>query len=214
MAKAQQNENGRRRRRNGYAPEETRAALVASGLRLFETQGYHATSVTDIVDDAALTKGAFYHHFDSKEDLLHIIHEEYIDHRLAGCNRVLDEYTFAEDRLRALIREAIVNIDQFRSHVTIFLQERRFLGGERFEKIKKRRDEVDRIYRQVIEQGIDEGVFTNRTPAQLSAFGVLGMCAWAHTWFRPSGELSAAAVGDHLASLVIDGLKSGASGKT
>ncbi len=197
------------RRRHGYDPEETRSLLITSALRLFRDHGYHASSVADVVEDAGLTKGAFYHHFESKEDLLHTIQEEYIEDRLAGCRQILDEYSQAEDRLRALIRGAIVNIDEYRSHVTIFLQERRFLTGERFDRVKKLRDEVDRIYRDVVEQGIEEGVFTTRVPEQIAAYGVLGMCAWAHTWFQADGRLSAAAVGDHLATLVVDGLKVG-----
>ena len=48
-------------------PDGTRQALLGSALALFERLGYDATSVQQIVDDANRTKGAFYHHWESKE---------------------------------------------------------------------------------------------------------------------------------------------------
>lgn len=42
--------------------------MQAKGLELFYKQGYYNTSVDDILKSLELSKGAFYHHFDSKED--------------------------------------------------------------------------------------------------------------------------------------------------
>jgi AcrR family transcriptional regulator len=54
----------------------TRAALVDAARSLFGDQGYADTSVQAIVEDAAVTKGAFYHHFEHKQELfLHVFEE-------------------------------------------------------------------------------------------------------------------------------------------
>jgi AcrR family transcriptional regulator len=51
-------------------PETRRAELVAIAGSLFAERGYDATTVEDIIGRAGLSKGAFYHYFRSKEDLL------------------------------------------------------------------------------------------------------------------------------------------------
>lgn len=47
---------------------ETMHRMRAKGLELFYQKGYHATSIDDILKELSLSKGAFYHHFKSKED--------------------------------------------------------------------------------------------------------------------------------------------------
>ncbi len=49
--------------------ENTRAKLLASALKQFAAKGYEATSVDDICRGADVSKGAFYHHFESKQAL-------------------------------------------------------------------------------------------------------------------------------------------------
>ena len=49
--------------------EETRARLLAAAERSFAQQGFDATGVAMICQLAGVTKGAFYHHFSSKQDV-------------------------------------------------------------------------------------------------------------------------------------------------
>lgn len=49
--------------------ENARDALVAVGTELMRRSGYSATSVDEICTAAGVTKGAFFHHFPSKESL-------------------------------------------------------------------------------------------------------------------------------------------------
>lgn len=69
------------------------AKLMDAARPLFRTQGYAATSVDDITRAAALTKGAFYHHFTDKKAIFHAVFEE------------------AEDQLKADIRMACKSDD-------------------------------------------------------------------------------------------------------
>ena len=47
----------------------TRADILGVARRAFSERGYHSTGIADIQEVTGLTKGAFYHHFRSKEDL-------------------------------------------------------------------------------------------------------------------------------------------------
>lgn len=55
--------------RNKY-PEETVQKILEVSHRLFTTKGYDKTSIQDIVDALGMSKGAIYHHFKSKEEIL------------------------------------------------------------------------------------------------------------------------------------------------
>lgn len=61
--------------RNKY-PEETVKKILDAAEELFMTRGYEQTTMQDIVDHlGGLTKGAVYHHFKSKEDILMAVFE-------------------------------------------------------------------------------------------------------------------------------------------
>ena len=49
--------------------EETRAKIMESAIKLFSNQGFNKASVDDICAEAGISKGAFYHHFKSKQEL-------------------------------------------------------------------------------------------------------------------------------------------------
>jgi AcrR family transcriptional regulator len=55
--------------------EATTADLLDAARRLFAADGYNATSLEDVVAAAGVTKGALYHHFDSKRDLFRAVFE-------------------------------------------------------------------------------------------------------------------------------------------
>ena len=49
--------------------EETRTKILDSATKLFSTRGFNAASVDEICEEAGISKGAFYHHFESKQAL-------------------------------------------------------------------------------------------------------------------------------------------------
>lgn len=59
--------------RNKY-PEETVQKILDVSLKLFLEKGYEETTILDIVDNlGGLTRGAFYHHFKSKEEVMNAL---------------------------------------------------------------------------------------------------------------------------------------------
>lgn len=62
--------------RNKY-PEETVEKILTAAKRLFLEKGYEHTTIQDIVDQlGGLTKGAVYHHFKSKEEIMDAVTEK------------------------------------------------------------------------------------------------------------------------------------------
>lgn len=71
--------------RNKY-PEETVKLILDVSTKMFCEKGYDNTSLQDIINETKLSKGAIYHHFDSKEDILKaILFFSDIDQRLPFC---------------------------------------------------------------------------------------------------------------------------------
>lgn len=56
--------------------EATRTALVAAARRLFAERGYAAVATEEIVREAGVTRGALYHHFGGKSELLAAVYEQ------------------------------------------------------------------------------------------------------------------------------------------
>lgn len=94
---------GRRRVRTIKDPSERRAEILEVARRLVETRGYEQMTVQDILDELELSKGAFYHYFDSKLGLLEALVERMGDEMEAvAAPIVADRALPAVDKLRRL----------------------------------------------------------------------------------------------------------------
>ena len=58
---------------------ETQQIILNTALELFSKNGYDATSVAEICERADVSKGAFYHHFPSKQDLFLVLMRTWLD---------------------------------------------------------------------------------------------------------------------------------------
>lgn len=203
-AKATQPKTKRRTR----DPVGTRQALVDAAVDLFGRDGFDATSVQSIVKRANVTKGSFYHHFESKEALLFEIHERFIDAHLARVDAALASDLRGDEMLEVVIRDVLVlGAAQFKDEITIFYQERRRLNGEYLETVIQKRDLFEQRVVEVIEKGVADGSFVGVGDPRLAAFAIVGMSAWTYHWLDPKrGE--PAAVGDYFAELMLNGLRS------
>ena len=66
---------------------QTRADLIAAADRLFTGNGFHATSLDAIADEAGYTKGAVYSNFESKEDVFFAVYERRAERGVAEYER-------------------------------------------------------------------------------------------------------------------------------
>jgi AcrR family transcriptional regulator len=65
-------------------PTKTRVIKAPAMQALFLSKGYERTTINDVIEAAGLSKGAFYHHFSAKEDLLEAIATRFGQQALAG----------------------------------------------------------------------------------------------------------------------------------
>jgi AcrR family transcriptional regulator len=69
---------------------QTRAELIAAADRRFSVDGFHATTLALVADDAGYTKGAVYSNFASKEDLFFAVYERRVEEALARSREFLE----------------------------------------------------------------------------------------------------------------------------
>ena len=75
--------------------------LLRVATRLFARHGFEGTSVQDIVDAAGVTKGAMYHYYGSKDDLLYEVYHQLLTMQTSHLDEIVAGPGTAEERLRA-----------------------------------------------------------------------------------------------------------------
>ena len=81
---------------------QSRARLVDTALRLFVTQGYAATSVTQILEQAEMARGALYHHFPDGKQQLFVAVVDVVDHQLhEGFEDILEHIDSPFEQIEA-----------------------------------------------------------------------------------------------------------------
>ena len=86
-----------------YSPEhkeETRRRMIATAGRRFKSDGIDGSGIATLVADAGLTNGAFYGHFDSKDDLVATVVAQQLAEQVAVGNSLPPGLASAEAFLR------------------------------------------------------------------------------------------------------------------
>lgn len=73
------------------SPEIRFAEILDCARELFFSRGYEDTTVNDIIDAAGVSKGAFYHYFESKDELLEALANRLADESLAALLPMVDD---------------------------------------------------------------------------------------------------------------------------
>src|SRR5579872_572808 len=82
---------------------QRRTQILQAAMRCFAHQGYHATSVDDVVRESGLSVGALYSYFPSKEDLFLALSDDRADQTLAYLNDVFRRPGPMADKTRAAV---------------------------------------------------------------------------------------------------------------
>ncbi len=129
----------KRRRR-----EETRRRLLDSALGVFARHGYERATVDEIVREAGFSKGAFYVHFESKDDLFWAMLEERINRTLGSFRAGLDAGAPVAENLQTVLASAF-RLDQDVLWSAVYVE---FVAhAARNDKVRVRLAEMYRIWR-------------------------------------------------------------------
>ena len=198
------------------APPDSRDEILNAAAELFMAYGYTATSIDAVAERLGATKGRIYHHWRSKADL-------YFDVQVAAMTRVTEAVEPiarqpgpAADRLAAMaLCHARILLNELpMQKVAVQGLERHLLGSgsgnsggqapasKRLRAVVQLRDDYERMFAEVIDDGIREGVFID-LPPRLATKPFFGVLNWATVWYSPRRLQSAEAI-DELALTLAD----------
>lgn len=157
-----------------HRSEETRSKIIEAAIRLFSNRGFNAASVDDICAEAGVSKGAFYHHFESKQALFLAL----LDSWLKNIDNAIDA---AKDQPAPATFLAMTEAFPYifgsaGDNLPMFLEF--WLQASRDEEIWKASVAPYRRYHQaftdLIQRGMDEGSFVDMD-ASLTARMIVAM---------------------------------------
>jgi AcrR family transcriptional regulator len=181
--------------------------LLAAATRLFAGQGYDRTSVQEIVEAAGVTKGALYHYFGSKEDLLQEIYSRLLRLQQERLDVFAEADAPVQDRLRDAAADVVVTTIANLDDAAIFQRSMHHLSPEKNKQVRSERRRYHERFRALIEEGQKDGIFSTATPADLVVDYHFGSVHHLPTWYREDGPLSPQQIADHLAALLLRALR-------
>jgi TetR/AcrR family transcriptional regulator, cholesterol catabolism regulator len=184
---------------------DRRVEIVQKAAELFDTRGFHATSMDDIADAVGLRKPSLYHYFTSKNDILFLIHDEFIELLL---ERHLHRAELGVDP-KILLLEAMCDMmelaDTHSGHIRVFFEAHRELPKDKHDEIVNKRTRYQEAITEVLEQMIEAGE-SRPLPAILASQGLFGMCTWAYQWYQSDGPLRPREIAYFFWDILMNGL--------
>ncbi|MFA1550427.1 TetR/AcrR family transcriptional regulator [Actinomadura chokoriensis] len=181
--------------------------LLAVATRMFAEKGFENTSVQEIVNAAGVTKGAMYHYFGSKDDLLYEIYHRLLGLQMSRLEQIADGPGTAEERLRAAAVDVLNTSFLYLDDFTVFFRSTHLLPRDRREAVRAERRRYHERFRDLVEEGQRAGSFRPATPADIAVHFFFGTVHQIGVWYRPGGTLKTEAISDHYVDLLLNGLK-------
>jgi AcrR family transcriptional regulator len=198
---------GRSGVREPAAEEPVRQRLLGEATRLFAERGFESTSVQEIVAAAGVTKGAMYHYFDSKDDLLHEIYARVLRMQTERLTRFADADGPVAERLHAAAEDVVVTTVENLDDSKIFFRSMHQLAPDTQKSVRAERRRYHERFRDLVIEGQRSGVFSDAVPAELVVDFFFGSVHHLGTWYHVDGRLSGPDVGRHFADLLLSSLR-------
>lgn len=152
---------------------KTKRRIFQTAVKLFAEKGFDNTGIEEITAVAGVAKGSLYYHFETKEELFDLLLEEgskllnnSIEIKFKKCNNALD-------KLKAIIMVQVKTLVKYEDFVTVVINN--LLGDTpRTQKCRKAFYEYIEKIKEVIQEGITEGVFYDGDVEGI-ALGIFGI---------------------------------------
>ncbi len=189
------------------ADVSARTRVLDAAVDLFARQGYDGTSVAQVIAQAGVAKGGFYHHFASKQALLYEVYGDLIGHQLVALDDIVARAAPPAETLRAVITDLVESTAASAQRAMVFWRELHRLDDERTAEYRRaRRRYHDRVQR-LIRDGQASGAFAAVASPEMVTFTIFGVINELPLWYRPHGRKRPAQIAAELADFVLSALE-------
>jgi len=162
-------------------------SVKKAALDLFATQGFARTSVQQIVEAAGVTKGAMYHYFRSKDDLLFAIYEQLLTPQRERLTEIVGRGLPTAETLREVCVDVIETSIDFLPEGTVFFRSVHMLSPERQAEVTRRRRGYNDEFVVIVERGQREGLYRTDIPMALLVAHFFSDVHYLSQWYKPAG---------------------------
>jgi AcrR family transcriptional regulator len=166
----------------------SREEIQSTSVQLFLRNGYHGTSTTDICETLGISRPTLYWYFKDKEDLLFSLHKERIEKSFQPILAAARLEPDPVERLKAFIAD-LTELICTEPESRVLIKEKEYLHPEHREWVTDNWREQFELLRATILE-LKRAGRAKDVPETFAVFSLLGMIAWATTWFdysRPDG---------------------------
>lgn len=175
-------------RRQGTASQRPTEILDAA-LTLFDKFGYPGTRMADIAEALGIQAPSLYNHVQSKQALLRAVMISTMETLIADHKTALASTSDPAEQLRRAMDAHVRYHTRFPREAHVGNREIMSLDEPDRSHVLELRREYAHSWQQMIERGVEQGVFDTPSP-RLASYAILEMGIGVSVWFRPDGELS------------------------
>ncbi|KAA3637950.1 MAG: TetR/AcrR family transcriptional regulator [Armatimonadetes bacterium] len=163
----------------------TARRILEQAMRLFASSGYGSTSIRDIAEASGVQSATLYAHYQSKADILaELVLIGHTEHHRRLRAAILEAGSEPEQQLAALVRAHVLSHAEMSMLAIVANSEMHLLPDDLVGSAAALRQESTNMMIDVIQRGVDRGVFDTPDPL-LAAAAIGGMGIRVASWFRP-----------------------------
>ena len=189
-----------------HASQRRRAPqIIEAAARVFAERGFHGATTQAIADVLGIKQASLYYYFSSKEAALELVCLRGVEGFFEAAKAIAAHPESARKRLALLINSHLSPLVNRADFVKVFLNERQHLPTESRRRIGRWSRGLERIFEEVIKEGIAKGEFRAALDPRMATLAILGMCNAVSSWQR-NENVDVAQISAEFARLVIDGI--------
>ena len=179
--------------------------IIDAAARVFAERGFHGATTQDIADVLGIRQASLYYYFSSKEAALELVCLKGVEGFFEAAKTIAARRESAQKRLISLIGSHLSPLVDRADFVKVFLNERQHLPRESRRRIGRWSRGLERIFEDVIKEGVGKGEFRADLDVRLATLAILGMCNAASSWQRKE-NIDVNDIAEEFARLMTDGM--------